>query len=119
MDVRFSIMGSDQAPALESLADWLRGEPDLAGRVRLDAPPPRPGEMGSAVDTLMVAIGSGGVVSVLAASLKVWLAQPRRSDIRLLIQGEQGQKIEIEAKRVGREDIEGLLREALHAERPE
>ncbi|MFD0686050.1 effector-associated constant component EACC1 [Actinomadura fibrosa] len=119
MDLRISITENDQASTLESLADWLRGEPDLAGRARLEAPPPRPGEMGSAVDALMVAVGSGGVVSVLASSLKVWLAQPRRSDIRLLVQSEPGQKIEIEAKRVSREDIEGLLRHALNAERPE
>ncbi|SNR23901.1 effector-associated constant component EACC1 [Actinomadura mexicana] len=66
-----------------------------------------------AVDTVIVALGSGGAVSLLVDSLKVWLTQPRRSDIRLVIQREQDQKIEIDAQRVAREDVEGLLREAL------
>jgi hypothetical protein len=36
---------------------------------------------------LLVAAGNGGTPSVLAASLKVYLAQPRRSDVPL---GEAG-----------------------------
>ncbi|MGW8875662.1 effector-associated constant component EACC1 [Streptomyces mirabilis] len=97
----------------ESLADWLRGEPELAGRVRLTGQEPKQGELGSALDTLTVAFGAGGTGTVLVASLRTWLAQPRRSDVRLKIQRENGATVEIDAKRVKTGDLEQLLREAL------
>ena len=46
MDVRISLVGGNPAGDLESLDDWLQGEPELAGRVRVSAPMPREGELG-------------------------------------------------------------------------
>lgn len=110
MWVRVSVVGGDQVAGLESLDGWLRGEPELAGRVRMSAPRPGDGELGAVTDVLMVAVGSGGALSVLATSLRTWLAQPRRSDIRLRVQGENGSVVELAADRV---DAEALLRQAL------
>ena len=46
------------------------------------------GELGALGDALVVAVGAGGVLPVLATSLYAWLSQPRRSDVRIRIQGQ-------------------------------
>ncbi|QKW08373.1 hypothetical protein HUT18_20355 [Streptomyces sp. NA04227] len=102
----------EPADGLAELSDWFAHEPELRGRVTADDEPPRPGELGSLTSVLVVAVGSGGVLSVLAASLKAFLALPRRSDVRIKVEGRpDGRTVEIDAKRV--RDVEGLLREAL------
>ena len=111
MDVWISLYGADQATQLESLSDWLRGEPELGSRVRLIGSEPRPTEMGALADSLVVAAGGGGVLSVLAGSLRAWLSHPRRSDVRIRIQTSADQGFEIDAKRVSPEDIDRLLRQ--------
>ena len=111
MDVLLSVEGDDPDEGLSELHDWLRQESDLRGLVTPVANAPRPGELGSVTDALSVAVGAGGTLSVLAASLKVFLAQPRRSDVRIVIKSADGQRVEIDAKRVG--DVEALVREAL------
>jgi hypothetical protein len=115
VDVRISVAGGNPAVELESLSDWLRGEPPLAGRVRLTGPKPIAGELGSAVDVLTVAVGSGGVLSVLASSLRSWLSQPRRSDLRVRIHHVDGSTVEIDMDRIDTDRLEGLLREALRS----
>lgn len=70
---------------------------------------PVAGELGAAVEVLVAAVGSGGAVSVLAASLKAFLAQPRRSDVTIVLTAADGRRVEIDAKRV--RDVEALVRE--------
>jgi len=113
VDVQISIVGDDRLEGLESLSDWLRGEPDLAGRVRPVGTTPSPGELGSAMDALTVALGSGGALSVLATSLKVWLSQPRRTNLRLRINNADGASVELDVDRIAAGKLEGVLREAL------
>jgi hypothetical protein len=72
---------------------------------------PAPGELGVAADVLVAAVGSGGAISVLAASLKAFLVLPRRTDLRIVLSAPDGHKVEIDAKRVG--DAEALIREAI------
>jgi hypothetical protein len=62
---------------------------------------------------LVVAVGSGGALSVLAASLKAWLAQPRRSDVRIRVQRDGGETVEIDASRIDGKRVDSLLRQAL------
>ncbi|MBO3748166.1 hypothetical protein J5X84_18995 [Streptosporangiaceae bacterium NEAU-GS5] len=112
MNVRISVLASDEAASLESLADWLSGEPDLAGRFRLTGPDIRPGELGSMTDALVVAVGSGGVVSALASSLKAWLTH-RKSDIRVRVEGPDGRKAIVEVDRGTVQDVETLIRAVL------
>lgn len=111
MDVTLSIIGSETRDGPEDLADWLRHEPELRGRVTPVYREPRPGELGAALDVLSVAVGSGGVLTVLAAALKTFLSQPRRSDVRVTIRTSDGTSVEIDATRVP--DIEAVLRTAL------
>ena len=113
MEVRISCVGGDRAADIEALSDWLRGEPELAGRLRVAGPMPREGELGALADALVVAVGSGGTLSVLAASLKAWLAQPRRSDVRIRIQQDGGETVEIDANRIDSEHVDALIRQAL------
>jgi Effector Associated Constant Component 1 len=118
MDVRVSLVGGNPGADLESLDDWLLGEPELAGQVRLSAPVPREGELGALAEVLVAAVSSGGALSVLAASLYAWLSQPRRSDVRIRVQGEDGRAVEIDADRVNARQAEDMLRKALDFGRP-
>lgn len=111
-DIWLSVAGSSTTEGLMQLSAWLRQEPDLRTRVAFAPTAPSPGELGTAMDALVVAVGSGGALSVLAASLKAFLALPRRSDIRLTIrQSASGHAVELDMKRVS--DVEAILREVL------
>ncbi|WP_328954312.1 effector-associated constant component EACC1 [Kitasatospora purpeofusca] len=122
MDVHISVIGGETGPGTvaeaESLTDWLRGEPGLT-RVTLTGRAPAPGEMGSVLDAVTVALSAGGALSVLASSLRVWFAQPRRSDVRLKIRQADGGTLELDAKRVRAGELEAILRTALESQEPE
>ena len=118
MEIRISVVDGGLAD-LESLDDWLRAERELAGRVRLDGPEPRKGELGALTETLVVALGSGGTISVvgtaLAGALKAWLSLARRSDVTIKVHRADGSSVEIDAKRVNAGDIDvgAAIRQAL------
>jgi len=116
VEVRLSLAGGGRNDELESLDDWLRGEPKLAGRVTMSGPAPQAGELGALADALVVAVGAGGVLPVLATSLHAWLSQPRRSDVRIRIQGRGGRVAEIAADRIDAAQAEHLLRQVLDFE---
>ena len=109
MDVKLMIIDSASLSSdLESLSTWLRGEPEFAGRVKFVGPAPRAGELGAPQDALEVALGSGGAISVLALSLKGWLSQPRRADVKLKIQSGD-RVVELDAKHVKDRDVQALV----------
>ncbi|QKW49511.1 effector-associated constant component EACC1 [Streptomyces buecherae] len=66
------------------LAEWLRHERGLQGHVRLTQAAPAVGELGAGPDLLTVALGSGGIGTVLAGSLATWL-QSRRTPTKVRI----------------------------------
>jgi hypothetical protein len=84
----------------EQLCDWLSRERELQGLITNRTNPPGPDKMGGLTDVLSIALASGGAISVLAASLKVWFAQPRREDVRVTIRTADGDTVEIDARRV-------------------
>jgi hypothetical protein len=45
--------------------------------------------------------------------LKVFLAQPRRSDVRIVVTWPDGRRVELDAKRVSDVDVDQLLRQPL------
>jgi hypothetical protein len=117
VEVRISCAGGDRTDGIESLSDWLRGEPELAGRVRVAGPAPGEGELGALADVLVVAVGSGGTLSVLATSLRAYLAQPQGQHIRIRIgvprdDGETAE-VEIDADRIDAEQTGALLGQVL------
>lgn len=110
-DVIVAVSGGDGIAGTESLIAWLRQEPELRGRIQAVTSEPGDGEMGSVVDVATVAVGAGGAVSMLAMSLKTWLAQPRRSDVSIEIRHPDGRSVVIDAKRV--DDVDALLHTVL------
>ncbi|MFD5831917.1 hypothetical protein ACFWGZ_41205, partial [Lentzea sp. NPDC060358] len=64
-----TVSGEDDQVHLRSLRDWLTREDLFRGRLSLRGEAPRPGQMGAAVEVLMVAVGSGGAATVLARSV--------------------------------------------------
>ncbi|MBL1102242.1 effector-associated constant component EACC1 [Streptomyces coffeae] len=112
-----SVVGAQPGAGLESLADWLRGEPRLAGRVRPRSAPPAPGQMGTLGELLVVSVGAGGLLPVLAGAVRAWLNHPRRSEVRIIVHAPDGRHIDIEAKHVSKAAVEEILRQALREER--
>jgi hypothetical protein len=103
------IVVSVNDPALqESLLDWLRGDPELRPAVKKRYAAPEPGELGTIADAIMISVGSGGALTVLASALKAWVHRPRGKHVALRIsRGEE--TMEIDADRVGSDDIEAIL----------
>jgi hypothetical protein len=76
---------ADGPQTIWSLENWLRNEPDFERKIRRVPVTPSTGELGAVADTRQIALGAGGAVAVLAASLQTWFAQPRRSDVRITV----------------------------------
>lgn len=113
-----AVDGDGAVDTVENLDAWLRGEPEFSGRVRLEHAAPRPGEMGSITDALIVAVGAHGALTALAGSLRSWFAQPRRSDVRIKITAADGSSLELDAERVRNPELEALLARSLDARAP-
>ncbi|MFB6814649.1 hypothetical protein ACFCV8_08885 [Streptomyces sp. NPDC056347] len=110
-ELRVAVEGlgeSGAEPHVIALRDWLVSEDDLRGRVRLQRQPPLPGHMGSAVELLTVALGSGGILAVLIQSVCTWLTS-RGTDMKITISAEDGRRIEVDVQRAA--DPQALLRE--------
>ncbi|MFF3096222.1 hypothetical protein [Streptomyces cyaneofuscatus] len=118
VEAQITVNESDNEGQLESLDSWLRLDPTFRGRTRLSGNPSE-GDLGTAVELLAVAIGSGGVVSVLATSLSAWFQQPKKSDITLKVTGPNGSSIEIDATRATVREVTELLNNALEASKAE
>jgi hypothetical protein len=116
MEMKLSVTGGEAPDAFESLVDWLRGDVQLSGRIGLVRGATGPGEMGTVVDMLTVAVGTGGGLTLLASALQAWLSQPRHSQIQVTVRGHGGDTVVIEADRVRPEEVETLLRQALGTE---
>nr|MDT0658905.1 hypothetical protein [Micromonospora sp. DSM 115978] len=85
---------------LYALFNWLQREDELRGRISTSSRRPGPDEMGSVVEILSIALGSGGAGAVLAGSLTTWLQTRRaRISVELLVSegGETIRKLEVDA----------------------
>jgi hypothetical protein len=111
MGINLSVQGGEPTEQLAELADWLAQDDELRGVVKPAPADPAAGELGASSDVLVAAVGGGGVVSVLATSLKAFLAQPRRSDVTIVVTAPDGRRVEIDAKRVRLQDVEALVRQ--------
>ncbi|MEU3426184.1 effector-associated constant component EACC1 [Streptomyces gardneri] len=84
VNVELRLQSSKTVDDLIGLSEWLRGERRLQGRVQQVRSNPEPGQLGGAFEVVSVALGSGGIATVLASSVATWL-QSRRSDPKLRI----------------------------------
>jgi hypothetical protein len=89
MEADLRVSGGDEAEELADLWEWMRVERDLGGKVRPIWRPPGEGELGGVFEVLAVALGSGGAVTALAASLTAWL-KTRRPDVTVTITTTKG-----------------------------
>jgi propanediol utilization protein len=81
-------------------------------------PTPGEGELGALADVLVVAVGSGGTLSVLATSLKAWLVQPRGQHVKIRVRRDGEETVEIDADRINAAQADALLRQALGGRAP-
>jgi hypothetical protein len=94
-----------------SLYEWLRAEDELRGLVALTRGKPKPGQMGDLASIITVAIGSGGIASVVINSFGTWLTQRQNRQITVKVTTKSGGSIEISGK--DRVEIEALLKDAI------
>jgi hypothetical protein len=97
MDVTVTVTGSPEDGA--GLREWLADQDELAGRVRPVRPVAGPGQLGSIVDTLAIALGPGGAAVALAAALVTWIRHGSAS-VRITVKPPGGGEIELAAERV-------------------
>jgi Effector Associated Constant Component 1 len=112
VEVRLSVDGTESDGELERLAEWLRQEPELRGRVKPTDAKPIDGELGVLGEALVAAVGGGGAISVLITALQAFLTTRKRSDFTITVKGPGGKRTII-AKNVRDETAELLLRQAL------
>jgi hypothetical protein len=91
--VSISLDGSDEE--LRLLADWLRGEDPLRGRVTMIGRPIPAGEMGGVLDAVQVVLNSG-TATALVPALFAWRHHRRSaSKVTLKVRGDRGREIEL------------------------
>jgi hypothetical protein len=111
MEAQIHVAGGDGVAEFAALWEWLRGDRALAGALRPVRQPPHEGELGGALDVLVVALGSGGAGVALAKALPVWL-RTRRSDVTITVTSPTG-RITLDAQRVRDAAVVPLLQEVL------
>jgi Effector Associated Constant Component 1 len=92
-------LGNAEPDDLRALAAFLSDERELRGRVDVVNELPPPGTLGGAADVLVIAVESGGALTVLAGAVTAWV-QTRGSKVKVLLHGPRGQKAEIAAEHV-------------------
>ena len=111
MDAQLRVSGGDEIDEITDLWDWLRNERDLAGRAQALQRPPGEGELGGVLDTLAVALGSGGAGAVLARSLTAWL-RTRRPNVTVTVKTKTG-TVTVDAQNVASGDVLPMLERVL------
>ena len=106
-DLHITVDGRDSD--VESLQDWLRGEPEFRGHLRQGDVPGPAGAQGAVVDVI-IGVVSSGAATTLAKSLQVWLTQ-RRADVALKVSGPEGREVVLDAERIP--DAERLVNTVL------
>lgn len=103
MSYNVRVIGNNGDDSIRSLAGFLSEEAELRGRIDVVDAPPRVGELGSLVDLIEVAVGSGGAVTVLMTAITAWI-QSRGSDVTIRVEASNGRKVEFDAKRIKKAD---------------
>lgn len=96
---------------LRQLSEWLSDEKELRGHVTVVDDPIGHTALGSAQDSLSVALGAGGAGTVLASSLITWL-RTRVTRAKITVES-AGHSITFDIRTVGK--VESLLKEILSA----
>lgn len=106
-EVTLSITASPTAnDDLRVLRSWLLDEDEYRGRVKERPLLPEPGTMGPFLDALDVALGPGGAVTALTATVIVWLRQRKGKIAIRMSKGDN--EVEIDSDRVKGLDAAGV-----------
>lgn len=110
--VTVNIDGTGEAGAdYVSLRASLVAEDELRGHVRMVNAAPAPGTLGIPPEALVVALGQGGAITVLASALVTWLRH-RTTDVTIKITGKDGSRTEVHARQArGAVSLQGLVDE--------
>ncbi|GAA1264343.1 hypothetical protein Psi02_76060 [Planotetraspora silvatica] len=110
MEVRIRSTDGDSGD-LMALREWLDAEDDLRGRVRTAHAPIGDTDLGALPELLTIAVGAGGMGSVLASSLKTWLLA-RRTSAKLTVEA-NGRSINLDITTT--DDVIPLLAQIINA----
>jgi hypothetical protein len=91
---------------LRALRNWLSGEEELRGRVRLRSQRPQPGTLGALPEALVVA---GPLVAALVPALISWI-RSRHTEVSVELTGPDGRSVKITAGQVRRMGATELTR---------
>jgi Effector Associated Constant Component 1 len=97
VEISTELSGQADEHELRSLLDWLQQESPRPGKVELLSAEPVPGTMGAISDTLQVALGAGGAVTVLAGSVTTWI-RTRRQAVTLRFRRPDGEELLLDAE---------------------
>ena len=112
MDVSLLVDSRDRRMT-SALYEWLRRENGLRGAVRLERGSTQAEHMGDLANVITVAIGSGGVVSVLVTSITTWLSQ-RRNEVEIEITSAEGKSFKVNSRgKVSAEDLLKAINESM------
>jgi cysteine synthase len=114
----YTIASDDLSPDdLRSLRRWMLDVHDVRGPIDLRQADPRPGELGTVTDALVVAVGSGGALTAFASALVSWIRH-RTSDVIVKVTRPDGSTLEYDGRRVRQIDAAdvGALARQLAAE---
>jgi hypothetical protein len=108
--VTISIDGADEADAgYALLRASLVAEDELRGHVRMLNAAPAPGTLGIPPEALVVSLGQGGAITVLASALVTWLRR-RTTDVTIKITRRDGSQTEVHARQArGAVSLQGLV----------
>jgi hypothetical protein len=98
----------DDIAALSALRQWLSDEPEFRGQIATGGAQLSDSDMGAVVDVLVVAVGSGGALTMLVNSISTWLQQ-RRSEVEVELTTSTGDVVRIKASGPVASDIAGKI----------
>ena len=84
---------------LRSLLRWLTDADGCRGRVAPIERPPRPGTLGPLLESITVALGSGGAATAVTTTVIAWV-RSRRSDVTVKLTRPDGLTFELSGSRV-------------------
>ncbi|WP_433723274.1 effector-associated constant component EACC1 [Nocardia sp. CA-129566] len=115
---QLSIRTSGSPDDLLQLLDWFRHDDALRGRVVPRAPQIHEGQLGEIYEVLQVALGSGGLATALAVSLRTWLIN-RRSNIKIsLTRDSDGVTVEVDAQRADPDELIDKITKLINPSNP-
>lgn len=98
---------TDNDVQLQQLADWLHRQAGSQVRLGHLDRLPAAGQLGTAVDTLLVVLAPGGAAVALVSGLFAWL-QSRRSEVQVRLTRADGSSVELTTKGLRGVSLDGL-----------